>query len=236
MKNQYFGDINDYRKYGLLRSFLIASNLRMLIVWMLTPDDGSTDGEKQSYLSKPQKWDKHDKNLYYSLQELALFDDSNKLSLLENTNLLLGSSFYSAIVPDNSTARIFWFNNLLMHTENKDLVFFDPDNGVEVKSKLYGTKDSSKYLYWNEVEAVWKKGNSLIIYQHFPREKRDIYVERMLNELQMHAPGAFVDSFNTSNVAFLTAMQPSHAFFYERFVAELLQNWGDEIFSWKKAL
>ena len=33
MKDQYFGDINDYRKYGLLRPIIASSG------WMLTPDD-----------------------------------------------------------------------------------------------------------------------------------------------------------------------------------------------------
>ena len=42
MKDQYFGDINDYRKYGLLRAITASSGLRLLVVWMLTPDEGST--------------------------------------------------------------------------------------------------------------------------------------------------------------------------------------------------
>ena len=45
MKDQYFGDINDYRNFGLLRAILRASQLRLLIAWMLTPNDGSTDGK-----------------------------------------------------------------------------------------------------------------------------------------------------------------------------------------------
>ena len=40
MKNQYFGDVNDYRKYGLLRVLQREANLRCVVAWMLTPDDG----------------------------------------------------------------------------------------------------------------------------------------------------------------------------------------------------
>ena len=40
MKNQYFGDINDYRKYGLLRLIAKKTGLKIGICWMLTPDDG----------------------------------------------------------------------------------------------------------------------------------------------------------------------------------------------------
>jgi len=37
--------------------------------------------------------------------------------------------------------------------ENCDLIFFDPDNGLEVKSRQLGSKGSNKYLYLNEVES-----------------------------------------------------------------------------------
>jgi len=50
MKNQYVGDINDYHKYGLLRSLKQATGLDILISWMLTSDDTSKDGGKTEYL------------------------------------------------------------------------------------------------------------------------------------------------------------------------------------------
>ncbi len=43
MKNQYFGDINDYRKYGLLRAIQSKGEARLLVAWMLTENDGSRD-------------------------------------------------------------------------------------------------------------------------------------------------------------------------------------------------
>ena len=36
VKDQYFGDVNNYRKYGLLRA-LGHAGLKTLVVWMLTP-------------------------------------------------------------------------------------------------------------------------------------------------------------------------------------------------------
>jgi hypothetical protein len=44
MKNQYFGDINDYRKYGLLRGLSNRGEIRTAVCWMLTTDDGRGDG------------------------------------------------------------------------------------------------------------------------------------------------------------------------------------------------
>src|SRR5687767_11372479 len=34
--NQYFGDINDYFKYGMLRAF--GRELSVAVIWMMTPD------------------------------------------------------------------------------------------------------------------------------------------------------------------------------------------------------
>jgi hypothetical protein len=60
MKDQYFGDINDYRKYGLLRAIIRTTGFRIMVAWMLTPDDQSTDGKFVSYLEHPDKWAHHD--------------------------------------------------------------------------------------------------------------------------------------------------------------------------------
>jgi hypothetical protein len=49
MKNQYFGDINDYRKYGLLRAFAEA-HLSVGVCWLLTADDAGGDGELRRLL------------------------------------------------------------------------------------------------------------------------------------------------------------------------------------------
>jgi hypothetical protein len=45
VRNQYFGDINDYRKYGLIRALTNHGELRTTVCWMLTPDDGKEKPE-----------------------------------------------------------------------------------------------------------------------------------------------------------------------------------------------
>ncbi len=51
MKHQYFGDINDYRKYGLLRQLSNFGQIATSVCWMLTPDaPGNVDGQKLAYL------------------------------------------------------------------------------------------------------------------------------------------------------------------------------------------
>ena len=47
MKHQYFGDANDYVKYGLLRCFA-EPGFRVGICWMLTPEDQKPEREEPS--------------------------------------------------------------------------------------------------------------------------------------------------------------------------------------------
>jgi hypothetical protein len=44
LKNQYFGDINDYRKYGLLAVLTNRGEIKPIACSMLTRDDESVNG------------------------------------------------------------------------------------------------------------------------------------------------------------------------------------------------
>lgn len=48
MKDQYFGDVNDYRNYGPLPALQSQGNGSLLVAWMLTLDDGGRDGGRRS--------------------------------------------------------------------------------------------------------------------------------------------------------------------------------------------
>jgi len=225
MKNQYFGDINDYRKYGLIRSILDTYNFRLLMAWMLTPDDSRTDGKFIDYLSEPY-WDCYDSILYKKLQDLICLNNIRKVAFIEKTNLLPGAKYFSRIVLDSRKDRTAWFQELLFKANDADLVFLDPDNGIEVKSKPYGEKYSSKYLYWREISDLWEQGKSLLIYQHFCREERRLFIERLRGELQERAKGSFVSAFSTPHVVFFLVLQPEHQKNHNSIMANIENNWG----------
>lgn len=233
MKDQYFGDINDYRKYGLLRAIIRASGFRILVAWMLTPDDGSTDGKFISYLEHPGKWSRHDPVLFQKIKELLASGRKRRVNLIESTGLLAKAEYFSSFVPDTASSRTSWFNSLTQRAQGSDSVFLDPDNGLEVKSKAYGRKDSSKFLYWHEVEALWASGKSLLIYQHFIREKRLDFIHRMLETLGNATPGSFVEAFSTPHVVFLMALQPAHQEFHKAIVSSVQENWEGQVHHWE---
>lgn len=232
MKNQYFGDINDYRKYGLIRSIIQSANLRPLIAWMLTPDDGSLDGKFVSYLEHPDKWSHHDPVLFQELKELLDAHPERQVSLIHRTKLLSDASFFDSITPDRAAERSEWFSSLVESARGHDFVFLDPDNGLEVKSKPYGRQNSSKFLYWREVEALWAHGKSLLIYQHYIRESRVEFTHRMLESLRVATPGSLVEAFSTPHVVFLMALQPPHQGFHKTIVDSVSARWKGQIQHW----
>ena len=212
MKNQYIGDINDYRKYGLLRILAKTGIGSILVVWMLTSLDRKNDGAKTNYLQNPFKYAGFDKELYEKLKKIRGNLDQNSkpptTQSIEHGSIIPEARFFSDLVPDSKDTRMHWFSSLQKKIEHCDLIFLDPDNGIEVRSVKYGTKNSSKYVYWKELHVLWEKGKSILVYQHFPRIKRTEYMSARCRELSAITKGSSILSFKTGNVLFLLALQP----------------------------
>jgi hypothetical protein len=228
MKNQYFGDINDYRKYGLLRAWQAAGNGTLLVAWMLTPDNGSRDGGSRSYLKCPGTWRKYDPELFDGLADLLRKARPPSVSLIERSGLLPRARYHAPLVPDKRAERDKWREDLLRSVEGVDLVFLDPDNGIEVPSKPVGRKGSSKYITWEEIERLWHAGCSLLVYQHLPREDRHVFARRLVSEFRARTKTCVVEAFRASRVLFLMAVQNRHEEQFRR-ARELLSNcWNSQ--------
>ena len=226
MKNQFFGDINDYRKYGLLRA-LCGGDTTLAVCWMLTPDDGGPDGAKTAYLRDPNKWRCYDPELFDSLSRAV--PDNRNVRWADTSGILPNAVFHAAWLKDDLAERQRYFQEFFSLALDRDLIFFDPDNGLEVPSKPYGRKSSSKYVFWREVEQAWATGPSILIYQHFPRdEELSGFISRKAEELRTTLRIAKVVSFRTPHVVFFLAHQPKHQFLLGR-ARKIEQVWGDQI-------
>ena len=229
MKNQYFGDINDYRKYGLLRALQSDGQGNLLVAWMLTPDDGGRDGGFRSYLKDSDRWRRYDPPLFDSLVALHQAGSVPDVRIIERSGLLPNTSFFSAVVPDARSARDIWRKGLFDAARNVDLAFVDPDNGIEVPSKPVGRRGSSKYVAWDEIEVLWASGCSVLIYQHFRRERRQAFAERMLSELRRRTGAGFTEAFRTPQVLFMLAVQGRHELGVRAALPLLEQRWSGQI-------
>jgi len=210
MKDQYFGDINDFRKYGLLRRLVASNDLRIGICWMLTAPDLRPDGGRLEYLTSPARYRLADPELFDWMVEVVRNQKDRRTKRIEATNLLGAAVFHSAVLGDSRTDREKWFAECRDKFSNCDLVFFDPDNGIE-RSILYGRSGSSRFLYWTEVREMFAKGASILIYQHFPHEERGEFTARLAARLRTETGAHAVFSFRTPHVLFLLATQARHA-------------------------
>jgi len=207
VKHQYVGDINDYRKYALLRALSSGGANRIGVCWMLTPDDGGTDGGKLAYLEQPDRHRRFDPELFDILAHAAGEPERRRLQTIEDSGAIAGAAYYNETLSDDAAGRAAFMDRCSTQFRDAELVFFDPDNGLEV-SLPKGRKSSSKYLYLDEVASFYEAGKSPLIYQHFPRVERKAFLATCTERLRGVAPGCAVWAFTTSHVVFLLLVHP----------------------------
>jgi hypothetical protein len=229
MKNQYFGDINDYFKYGVLRLLAGAERLSVGICWMLTPDDRGTDGRKTRYWNDPVQWRHYDPALFDALAACAANPSLRHVRRASDPGVLSGARFHEAHIPQERAARAAYVEEARTRLRGCDVVFFDPDNGLEVRSCPVGTKSSPKYLYWQEVRAFHADGGSLLIFQHFPHVERHAYVQARMAQLAEHTHATRIYGLLTGNVIFLLAPQARHSAALGSSVTRIAVDWAPHV-------
>ena len=206
-----------------------VGGLSLAVGWMLTPNDGRPDGGLRAYLADAERWRCHDPALFDHLSGVLAGGSEPAVAMIEGSAVLRGARFFSEIVPDALAARQAWGERLVAFAAGADLVFLDPDNGLEIPSLPLGRKGSSKFAAWREVEELWRGGSSVLIYQHYPRTPRSRFVASTQDELRARTGAPTVWAFSTSNVLFLLATQDRHRDAVRRAVEEGLPPWRDQI-------
>jgi hypothetical protein len=229
MKNQYVGDVNDYRKYGLLKLLSGNGRLSTAVCWMLTVNDTRADGKFIEYLSNSSEWRQHDPEIYDVLQNIVLDKESRDVQEIEDSQMIPSTNYYSKNLTDNENERTDYIKEFHGQTNSCDLIFFDPDNGIEIKSTKYGRKDSSKFIYWNEIEDAYSKGHSLLIYQHFRRVQRDVFIKSLLDEMKERTGVSEFLAFRTANVVFFLVPQERHMISFEESARLIEEQWIGQI-------
>lgn len=214
MKNQYVGDVNDFCKYGLLRALTERGLRSMTVAWMLTPDDASADGRKLAYLKRPDRWRWRDPDLFDALSSLVADGQARSVTTIEASGVLGGARFAGEPVPRSTQYRGAYFDRVLQTAAGCELLFFDPDNGLEVASRPPGRQGSDKYLLWAELGEAYTAGHSVLVYQHFPRRRRDHFIAELAARIGERTGASRTMAFATPGVVFLLAVQPSAEEYY----------------------
>jgi len=208
LKEQYVGDINDYRKYALLRALADGGRHRIGIGWMLTPSDDGRDGNKLTYLTQPERYRAFDPELFDLLGTVVGRDGGRRLIAIEQSGAIPNARYFNAETPQGRDEREAWLDKCLRALAGCDLVFLDPDNGLAVASTAKGRKNSPKYVFLDEVAAFYTAGQSVLIYQHYPRVERQTFEAACAATLSSIARGAQLWRFATGHVVFLLILHP----------------------------
>ena len=209
MKDQYFGDTTDYIKYGILR-LLSGAGFDLGIHWAWTADDGSSDGSRTRYLVDRHLWRGYDPQIFDSL-ERHLSNGVRRLRVVEEEDFISGAVHCFDEWPPCPKERDRILSGFLERMKPASLIFMDPDNGLGVQSVPIGRPASEKYVYDSEINNVWRRGHSLIVYQHFPRVQRKPYTATQLDRLRRELDNANTAAIITSHVVFLCCFQHEHA-------------------------
>lgn len=185
MKNQYFGDKNDYLKYDLM--IFLSENLgrvkKFTFIPMLTEADETSDGSQCRYKDWSQR-----ESLFGFLQR-CVDRKWRDVYLLRGYFACHPVSFKYVPYADRSTfshsTRETYFKEIPRKHCQSALILLDPDNGLEVKSARRG--NFHKYVKYGEVRKIFQKMNAssvLTIYQHLPRIKREVLFKKISSKLE----------------------------------------------------
>ena len=240
MKDQYFGDKNDYIKYALLRRLTRGNEVRTAVCWMLTESDLTRDTRNKHYLDEPfaQLWRRIDKDLFKCLHEAVCDDGERAVRVIERSRLLEGTSFYpSDLTPSDQPPRYLtnilderrgYFNEFLQWVDNRELVFFDPDTGIHPKYQTYKYSPDPRYLYLSEIRNAYTEDNSLLVYQHRgwgePIEETVQKLQRKL--FKAAAAAGRVHMFYSGDVAFGLVPHTKHGEKFEEQVKGINRDWA----------
>lgn len=190
MQDRYTGDVGDYGKYGLLRQLCglrddDAEQLRLGVVWYrpepeTVQSDPANDGKHIAYLRREQapRFRPCDSTLYEALREIVKSGDRRAKRVEQAGVLGADALFCDTYVPGpvagargeaRAAERRHWATDARRAVEDCDLVFLDPDNGLEPKSASIRSPRATKYAYLEEVAPLVERGQSVVIYHHLSR-------------------------------------------------------------------
>lgn len=177
MQDRYVGDAGDYAKYSLLRALAgpASDSIRLGVLWYLFPDESHNgDGRHIAYLQEPGMA-LRDPDTHARLAELVRTGRRSVAAVQQGRILPDGTLYHAASVCtrgkpiERAAHRSSWFQDGLRALESVDLIFFDPDNGIQTAALKKSDLKAGKYVFWDEIEAAWQSGKSLVIYNHLNR-------------------------------------------------------------------
>lgn len=180
MQDTYVGDIGDYGKFGLLRAITQAGS-SLSINWYKTVSEFNKankqeDGKYIQYLDNPE-YRVYDPKLFDRLKKIIKEKSRNVEAIKESR--IVKAKFYDTPLSgiENREA---WHTTALKKLRGSEIVFLDPDNGIETRRMMLEKKISKKHIRWEEIKEYYQQNQSVIIYQHQPRIEKNTFLKNIL--------------------------------------------------------
>ena len=168
MQVEYVGSVGDFAKLALLRHLMEGRQLA--VCWYLTNANGhAADRDKHfEYLNRPEEFRHFAPEIFDHCKALATSDRDgpDPITTVQISGLLRNAFFHRSEVPRQATLRGQWVEELAKAVNGADLVFLDPDVGIE------GQRLTSRHVALLEIAALRRQNRALII-SHRQSGRRD---------------------------------------------------------------
>lgn len=192
MQNRYVGDVGDFGKYGLLRALCQPikddrAKLSLGVIWYLVDgEEENNDGKHIKYL-KDTSFGDCDQKLFDTLSQLVHNGQRDVKNIQNNGILPRGTVYYDKILKSDRGYRENWVKEAFEETAGCDVIFVDPDNGLEVPSVKPHYKHGPKYVFFDELLGYLDRDQSLVIYQHLSRNgNAKSQVKQRVSQIKKH--------------------------------------------------
>jgi hypothetical protein len=138
----------------------LSRRYRLGVAWWLFPDEAHNgDGRHIGYLNRPEQWRHFDPDLFDILLSVVTSGQRN-VRALEAADILPVAIFAGEVIPSGGLlaqrqqARHEWLVRMKDSLTGTDLVFVDPDNGIEPGGYSPGSAKAGKSVLLTELHEL----------------------------------------------------------------------------------
>jgi hypothetical protein len=220
MQLRHVGGIGDFGKFALLRHLM--KDRRLAVCWYLTDESEETkDLERHfDYLKRPDDFRHFAPELF---DQLAEFDGGSggivdPLTELQMSKILGNAVFLRKEVPKRVSLRRLWVDELVASVRGFNLVFLDPDYGIESKQL------TNRHVALAEIAALRLPDRALIIGHRQSGRKSEVkFLADQMRSLGCDPVEIIRVRLGTSRLYVIA----DHDSAMRELVARFVRKWGD---------
>ena len=225
MKIQLVGGVGDFGKFALLRHLMPGRRLAICL-YLTGAKSEAKDHRHFDYVRRPEQFRHLAPELFDQLVEFVSVRcaTGDPLTALQRSRVLENAIFLRHEVPRETSLRPTWADLLVNSVGDADLVFLDPDRGVQ------GNRLTNRHVALAEIAALRRKGRALIIGHHQSGRKAEVkYLADRMKSLGFEV--VEVVRLRLAASYFLIILDQDEAM--AEITATFIRKWGDRVKSYR---